>query len=359
MAHRPHMGRMGMFTQDRAAPSMAQPPRGLMDYQSRAPVMDELMDYRSGRQHMGLFAQDRDAPVTAEETAMAEAVTASEPPPVGQTLDTERYWSREDMIRHRGFGEQVQSTGDPEQDAAQMEAAKEAVYAAFPRFRDLEIQVLDYRRDDAVNQRLRENNRFGRIEFKSGWEVGDTWDPRSEKDLRDNTMQQWAIEGNLGQASPTNNATSGRGPYVPSIEVYEGMDDVDPETGQPKSLAAALFGDMLHQFSAKDPDGNYIEDRAGAPQFQALRDQLDESIRQTPSKFNPEVTQLEEDRRLWERRGNDERSFEDYWDYSGLDAWIRGYLSPDERDEMRRQDLYTDEQIDILDRMLSTLRGQD
>lgn len=52
MVYRPRMGRMGMFTQDRAAPSMAQEPpilpsseapaRGLMDYQSRRPVMDEL-----------------------------------------------------------------------------------------------------------------------------------------------------------------------------------------------------------------------------------------------------------------------------------------------------------------------------
>ena len=126
-------------------------------------------------------------------------------------------------------------------------------------------------------------------------------------------------------------------------------------------MSSAIAGDILHHLSSKDPDGNYVEDRFGAPQYQALLEQFDKTVRDTPSKFNPEVTQLEEDRRLWERRTKDDetkRSFDDYWEYSGRDAWVRGYLFPDERDEMRRQDWYTDEQIGLLDQMRSLLGGE-
>jgi hypothetical protein len=251
------------------------------------------------------------------------------------------------MLRERGFTNQVQSTGDPAQDAAQVSEAQEEVYRAFPMFRNFGIQVKDFRRDDAMNQLLQENNRYGGLEFQGQFETGPPWKQRSDADKR--------------HAGPYRERTERKGEYVPTIELYGALDNIDPETGRATSLAGAIFGDMLHQLSSKDPDGNYIEERSGAPQFQALLEQFDETIRTTPSKSDPEITQLEKERELWEgRKSEDEKgSFDDYWNYSGRDAWVRAYLSPDERDEWRRQDLYTDEQIGLLDRMLSLLRGQE
>ena len=312
------------------------------------------MAYQTGRRRMGWLN-----PAPWDEVRQGQ----SPPPDVGRPLNTERYQSRADMLRERGFTNRVQSTGDPEQDAAQVSEAQEAVYQAFPMFRNFGIRVKDFRRDDAVNQQLRERGISGGIEFNSGWDAGPKENPRPFEDYRpvDQNIRN-AKEGNLGLAIPPHNATSGRGPYWDTIEIYAAQDNPDPETGEAKSLSSAIAGDMLHHLSSKDQDGNYVEDRFWAPQYQALLEQFDKTVRDTPSKFNPEVTQLEEDRRLWERRTKDDetkRSFDDYWEYSGRDAWVRGYLFPDERDEMRRQDWYTDEQIGILDQMLSLMRGQE
>jgi hypothetical protein len=38
-------------------------------------------------------------------------------------------------------------------------------------------------------------------------------------------------------------------------------------------------------------------------------------------------------------------------DRSRVDAYIRGYLTPDERDEWRQQGTYTDDQKRLLDQM--------
>lgn len=274
------------------------------------------------------------------------------PPPVGQPLNTERYQSRADMLRERGFTDQVQSTGDPAQDAAQVSEAQEEVYRAFPMFRNFGIQVKDFRRDDAMNQLLQKNNVYGGLEFQGQFETGPPWKQRSDADKRHAARSILPSKESI--------RTQRKGEYVPTIELYGALDNLDPETGKATSLAGALFGDMLHQLSSKDPDGNYIEERSGAPQFQALLEQFDKTVRTTPSKSNPEITQLEEERKLWERRKPEggKGSFEDYWEHSGRDAWVRAYLSPDERDEWRRQDVYTDKQIGLLDQMLSLFRGE-
>ena len=301
------------------------------------------MAYQTGRRRMGGLN-----PAPWDEVRQGQS-----PPPVDSPLNTERYQPREDMLRERGFTNRVQSTGDPEQDAAQVSEAQDAVYRAFPMFRNFGIQVKDFRRDDAMNQLLQKNNVYGGLEFQGQFETGPPWKQRSDADKRHAARSILPSKESI--------RTQRKGEYVPTIELYGALDNLDPETGRATSLAGAIFGDMLHQLSSKDPDGNYIEERAGAPQFQALLEQFDETIRTTPSKSDPEITQLEKARELWEgRKSEDEKgSFDDYWNHSGRDAWVRAYLSPDERDEWRRQDLYTDEQIGLLDRMLSLLRGQE
>ena len=56
-------------------------------------------------------------------------------------------------------------------------------------------------------------------------------------------------------------------------------------------------------------------------------------------------------KRLW----NEKRTYDKFFEYSDLDAFIRGYLSPDWRNEW--SNAYTDEQKSIMDQFIQSLRG--
>lgn len=112
-------------------------------------------------------------------------------------------------------------------------------------------------------------------------------------------------------------------PGYPAVEIYD--DSKAP-------VRNMLFGDMLHYLPQVDP------------KFSALREEYRASM-------TPEQRSL--DRRVYENSG-DPRSYDDWMDYSRLDAHLRGYLSPDSDNEW--SDSYSNEQVFILDRMMDYLR---
>ena len=52
------------------------------------------------------------------------------------------------------------------------------------------------------------------------------------------------------------------------------------------------------------------------------------------------------------------RDFGQAFDLSILDAFIRGYIAPDEHDEWRQGDFYTEDQKSILDNMIQLLQEE-
>lgn len=113
-------------------------------------------------------------------------------------------------------------------------------------------------------------------------------------------------------------------PGVPYIEIYDRK-----LTGD--DLERAIYGDMLHHLPSVDPE------------FRRMREEFIGTL--TPQ-------QKAIDRRAYERmkmRG-EKRSFRDWFDISRKDAYLRGYLAPDARDEWAGA--YTPEQR----RRLETMR---
>jgi len=132
------------------------------------------------------------------------------------------------------------------------------------------------------------------------------------------------------------------------LEFYHPDESRSPNPGKPtvelfspelkgNFLSSAIFGDMLHYA----PDVN--------PEFARLR----EGFRST---LTPEQKAI--DRRAYERARQEygeDRPFDDWFDISRLDAYIRGYLAPDPNNEWA--DAYTPEQRELLERMRTSLRS--
>lgn len=124
-------------------------------------------------------------------------------------------------------------------------------------------------------------------------------------------------------------------PGTITVEVYKPM--------RGELLSRAIAGDLAHMAGAVDPRTGKPVD----PAFYALK-------RQFATTLTPE--QLAVDRRAHQDEG-DPRPFEDWHEQSRLDAYLRGWIFPDERDEWRRQGVYTPEQTKLLQRMQRYLRG--
>lgn len=137
-----------------------------------------------------------------------------------------------------------------------------------------------------------------------------------------------------------------------SLEFYSPDEERSPLPGKPvvevfskdlkgEELESAIFGDMLHHLPEVDQ------------KFASMRERFWKTI--TPE-------QIKVDRRAYERAKRDHketRSFEDWFERSRLDAYIRGYLAPDRNDEWRQSGTYTDDQKSILDDMGRYLKGED
>ncbi len=118
-------------------------------------------------------------------------------------------------------------------------------------------------------------------------------------------------------------------PLKPTIEIFN--PDLQGET-----LDTAVIGDMLHYLPMVDRN------------FASLR----EAFRQTLTS-----EQLAVDRNAYRRavqKHGENRPFNDWFERSRLDAYLRGYLTPDEQDNWRG--VYTPEQVAILEMMKDNLK---
>ena len=111
---------------------------------------------------------------------------------------------------------------------------------------------------------------------------------------------------------------------VPYVDIYD-----------PSFVKESTFlGEGLHYLHRVDP------------RFNALREKFRESL--TPEQL------------LWSRKRHktygDKRPYEKFFEVSDLDAMIRGYLAPDERDEWAGS--YTADQEKLLNFMKSYLQGK-
>ena len=120
-------------------------------------------------------------------------------------------------------------------------------------------------------------------------------------------------------------------PGVPYIEMYD-------RSVRGPDLVNMLFGDALHYVPVVDKD------------FASMREQFSATL--TPR-------QREVDQRAYQRamrEYGESRKFDDWFNVSRLDAYIRGYLAPDKNNEWAG--IYTPQQKEILEQMRARLRSK-
>ena len=261
--------------------------------------MDALMAYQTGMGRMG-----RMNPAPWDRIGQRQ-----EAPPVGRELDRERYPENVPLDPGRPAGSWGIPADEGEREL-QIADAIETVYRTYPTLREYDVRVRDERDRGDMG---------GQLEFLGMNEPGEEGSPRPEAD-RD-----------------TEGAYAGK--WHPTIELYKEVVDQD--------LPKSIFGDQLHHLA--DPD----EMRGVAPQFRSLVEDFEKSLTEEQQAENQWVYDRHEATR------ENPRSYENWWKWSGRDALVRGYLAPDARDELRRQDFYTDEQIGILEGIRSLLMGSE
>lgn len=163
-------------------------------------------------------------------------------------------------------------------------------------------------------------------------------------------IEQFAI----GYGDPAKNIGGGK------IEFYPPWESENPNPGKPSlmifdkdmrgdPLQNMIAADMLHYLAAVNPETGKPVD----PEWRNLRHRL-MTVRGSKN--------LAMDRKAYEDAKKDpkvkeSRSFADWVDDSRADAYVRGYLLPDERDEWRRGGAYSPEMTKILKRMKGYLEG--
>jgi hypothetical protein len=114
-----------------------------------------------------------------------------------------------------------------------------------------------------------------------------------------------------------------------------------------KAAGNLLAGDLLHYVGSIDPrSGKPID-----PEYRALKERLIKS--RTPEQIAVDKRAFESEKKFYKENPP---SFEDWMDFNRGDAYVRGYLTPDARDEWR--DVYTPEQKQILEQMRQHLSRQ-
>ena len=126
-----------------------------------------------------------------------------------------------------------------------------------------------------------------------------------------------------------------------SLEYYPPGERMNPKPGKRTielfnpalrgdALRSALAGDMLHGLPEIDED------------FAGLRQRFKSSLTPEQSKF---------DRSVYAQNREDHDTFDSWMERSWLDAYIRGYLFPDQNDEWRKSGVYTPGQQTLLEEM--------
>jgi hypothetical protein len=234
---------------------------------------------------------------------------------------------------------------DPAARALQVEEALEAVYTEYPGLRIFNIDVQDFRDRAPFSG-------GGQLEFLASTDQGPETARREDR-------------GNLRQ---TEGPYAGR--FRPTVELFEGVIGQD--------LAKSIFGDMLHHFSEKDEQGEYIEDRGVAPDFQRLLDDFHDTMYEVDEQtldYKDDTPEAEAQRRWNDRvyqinvnEYGEGRPFDQWYDASHLDGLVRGFLAPDNNAELltsrgypwkgeEEQGWYTERQRGILNQMRNLLRS--
>jgi len=141
-----------------------------------------------------------------------------------------------------------------------------------------------------------------------------------------------------------------------SIEFFPSWEKFNPNPGQHTieiydkklvgdSLKSAITGDALHLMGGVDP----ITKTPYDPGFRKMKEAFSQTF--TPQQVQMDLRNYNEAR----KNEGETRSFDDWLDSSRTDAYIRGYLFPDERDEWRKQGIYTPDQTQLLENIKAYL----
>lgn len=146
------------------------------------------------------------------------------------------------------------------------------------------------------------------------------------------------------------------------LEFYSPFEPYNPNPGKVtlgirnaqlkgQELHDMVAGDLLHHLGAKTPSGEPVH-----PQFRRAKEQFIRSM--TP---HQQQIAYKHYVRVKEQGQIDPRvSYQDFLDFSASDAFIRGYLFPDKRDEWRQPGYgqYTKPQKQLLDQMKEMVHGR-
>lgn len=135
------------------------------------------------------------------------------------------------------------------------------------------------------------------------------------------------------------------------LEFYPPWEAMNPNAGKSTveiynnklkgdELQRAIAGDLLHLVGSIDPTTGFPVDQA----YYDLKQNFINSI--TPQQNLVDARVFETEKPLYK---DNLPAFDDWMRMNRSDAYIRGYITPDAADEWRKQNVYTPDQISILD----------
>lgn len=127
-----------------------------------------------------------------------------------------------------------------------------------------------------------------------------------------------------------------------SLEFYPPWESENPNPGKitlelfksfsdPKELQTAVAGDLLHYLGGVNPETNRPVD----PNYFALKQKVDAA--RTPQQQALDQRVYQEEKSQY----GENRSYHDWLYQSRLDAYIRGFVTPDANDEWRKKGFYS------------------
>jgi|TARA_Y100000310_G_scaffold21356_2_gene20631 hypothetical protein len=148
------------------------------------------------------------------------------------------------------------------------------------------------------------------------------------------------------------NATIRRGTGHGHAEFFPSSESLSPTPGVPlievrnpdikgKWLESLIAGELMHELPLINND------------FRKLRDDFVKTLNKRQMLEQEDAYQFFVSHPDFQ----EEREFKDWFEISRIDGLIRGYLFPDEQNNFK--DFYTDENIEVLDRMRDYIRGID
>lgn len=160
-------------------------------------------------------------------------------------------------------------------------------------------------------------------------------------------------------------------PYLPNVVVQRGKSDDDrqlefyppwerdnPNPGKitlelyrdmkGDALHSAIAGDLLHHLGGTDPESGTPVD----PQFYAMK-------RAVADSRDPRSVALDQRTHAAAVANEGEtRSLKDWLDQSRIDAYIRGYITPDDADEWRKSGIYQGPMLSAVEQIKNYLQAR-